>query len=119
MTALLFTIMSLGIIGLARYIIYAIIILIVFPFLVDYYLSNAGKFHYTFGFSPEMMNNLPTTVATDIHLNDCIICQEMIKLGDEIMILRCPGRHFYHSNCISEWLTRKFCCPLCKSYNII
>lgn len=119
MTAILFVIMSLGIIGLSRYLLYLLIFAILFPILVDYYLSNPGKFHYQFGLSTEMLENMPTCPAEEMHVSDCIICADSITVGQEIMVLRCSGRHFYHSQCIRDWLKVKFSCPLCKSYNII
>lgn len=119
LTAIMFAIVTVGFIGLMRYVLYSLIFLIVFPVLVDYYFNNAGLFHYQFGFNPEMLNKIPTTNATEIHLSDCTICTDRIDIGNEIMILRCAGRHFYHSHCIKEWLVVKFCCPLCKSYNIL
>lgn len=120
LTSILFSIFSIGFIGMSKYILYALLFIIIFPTLIDYYLSNAGKFHYTFGFSKEVLSKLPTTFAEDFHVNDCCtICMEHIEFQQEIMILRCDGRHFYHVKCIREWLMHKFCCPICKSYKII
>jgi hypothetical protein len=33
---------------------------------------------------------------------------------DFVSPLACDARHFYHSDCIEEWLTNKNECPLCK-----
>ena len=37
---------------------------------------------------------------------ECGICMEPFEEGyDYITPLACDGRHFYHSDCIEEWLT--------------
>jgi hypothetical protein len=42
----------------------------------------------------------------------CTICIEDYVEGDEIKSLPCL--HFYHSECIDEWLKRSKCCPNCN-----
>jgi len=34
---------------------------------------------------------------------------------DYVTPLACDSRHFYHSDCIEEWLNNKNECPLCKT----
>jgi hypothetical protein len=31
-----------------------------------------------------------------------------------IILLPCNEKHFFHSECIKEWLNRNNSCPLCK-----
>jgi len=45
---------------------------------------------------------------------ECIICMENFKDDDEIAELKCDYRHYFHSACLKDWLTRKPECPLCK-----
>lgn len=46
---------------------------------------------------------------------ECSICMEPFKEGvDFVTPLACDARHFYHSDCIEEWLNNKNECPLCK-----
>jgi len=42
----------------------------------------------------------------------CTICIEEYSKGDEIKTVPCL--HFYHSECIDEWLKRSKCCPVCN-----
>ncbi|CAH8552446.1 unnamed protein product [Schistosoma turkestanicum] len=44
-------------------------------------------------------------------LQECIICMNDLKLGDEVRYLPCL--HTYHRLCIDEWLMRSFSCPTC------
>jgi hypothetical protein len=34
--------------------------------------------------------------------------------GDEIIVLPCHQRHFFHQQCITQWLLLHNICPLCK-----
>ncbi|KAB0403108.1 hypothetical protein E2I00_011914 [Balaenoptera physalus] len=43
---------------------------------------------------------------------ECVICWLEFMCGDSIRSLPCE--HFYHLNCINEWLTRSFTCPYCR-----
>lgn len=46
---------------------------------------------------------------------ECSICMETFKEGhDFVSPLACDARHFYHSDCIEQWLKNKNECPLCK-----
>jgi hypothetical protein len=45
---------------------------------------------------------------------ECAICMEAFLEEDYVTPLACDSRHFYHSDCIEEWLTNKNECPLCK-----
>ncbi|KAG6467093.1 hypothetical protein ZIOFF_072560 [Zingiber officinale] len=43
----------------------------------------------------------------------CTICQEEWMVDDELGTLRCE--HFYHVQCIDQWLRLKNWCPICKA----
>ena len=42
----------------------------------------------------------------------CSICCEDFMNNDEVRILPC--NHYYHNNCIQEWLTKNPSCPMCR-----
>jgi len=44
--------------------------------------------------------------------NTCPICLSIYAEGDEIRTIPCL--HFYHKECIDEWLTQSKDCPVCK-----
>ena len=57
-----------------------------------------------------------STIKDDLNnfLDDnCIICLEQYKKGDNYIILLC--KHFFHENCIKKWIYRKNKCPICNS----
>ncbi len=33
---------------------------------------------------------------------------------DMIVLMPCDERHFFHKDCITEWIKEKDFCPLCK-----
>ena len=45
---------------------------------------------------------------------ECIICMVEYTPEDEVVSLPCDGRHFFHSECITNWLKSNNSCPLCK-----
>ena len=65
--------------------------------------------------------NLPTreleALPIDPNLRNCTICQEDYKLKETIKTLPCCELylvHFFHKDCIEDWLARSSVCPLCK-----
>ena len=42
----------------------------------------------------------------------CLICLENFKKGDESIILPCI--HIFHSKCIAAWVKKSHTCPVCK-----
>ena len=118
-TSLVFAITLIGIINLVQEAINLLMIIICFPIMVYNFISDPIGCYSTFGVAPEIVNNLPTVKADKNHCNECVICTENIEEGDEILILKCPGNHFFHSNCVKQWLMQNFSCPLCRSKNIL
>jgi len=45
--------------------------------------------------------------------NMCVICQSEYEIREEIRLIPCF--HFFHKNCIDEWMSRSSHCPICKS----
>ena len=43
----------------------------------------------------------------------CSICWENLNIGEEVRIMMCPGRHYFHRKCIDKWLKFKRSCPYC------
>lgn len=118
-TSLIFTFVLIGFSHIGNYFLQGIFILFSFPFLVFYFLNNPNSFFSNFGIDPEILRNLPTISADADHCTNCVICSEDIKERDEIFILKCPGKHYFHSQCIKDWLAIKVICPMCRSENVL
>ena len=50
--------------------------------------------------------------------DDCSICLEEFKVGDDVIVLKGCG-HVFHSGCLVGWLGIKNRCPLCKAEVIL
>ncbi|CXH81214.1 RING zinc finger protein, putative [Plasmodium berghei] len=48
----------------------------------------------------------------------CSICMMDYMGNDNVMIMPCDKRHFFHSNCLSKWLNKSQVCPICRT-NIV
>ncbi|KAK4426713.1 putative E3 ubiquitin-protein ligase RHG1A [Sesamum alatum] len=59
-----------------------------------------------------MSDDLPLHFASETE-RKCSICQEEYELDDETGKLNCG--HFYHIDCIKQWLGQKNTCPICKT----
>ena len=46
---------------------------------------------------------------------ECSICRMEYEPQSVISILPCDGRHYYHKECIDEWLEQSKKCPICKA----
>jgi hypothetical protein len=68
-------------------------IILCFPIMVYYFLRNPSGFYSNFGIDPEIVRNLPTIKADASHHTMCAICSNDIVEGQEILVLRCPGRY--------------------------
>ncbi|XP_050222786.1 uncharacterized protein LOC126672882 [Mercurialis annua] len=53
-------------------------------------------------------------VINDENLEEkkCVICLEEMEMGMEA--IRMPCSHFYHQDCIVQWLHKSHLCPLCR-----
>ena len=109
-----FSIIFIGLISSLQAIINIIILTIYFVLMVDTLINNPNFFFNHYGMDPEMIKNLPTVKADAQHISTCIICLKDINEGDQIMILNCSDKHFFHGECIKSWLTVKTVCPICR-----
>lgn len=63
----------------------------------------------------EIMQNLPIILVDKNRFsknNDCIICLLKFKLEESAKLLPCE--HYYHEECIKNWLKKKNTCPYCR-----
>ncbi|ORX74692.1 hypothetical protein DL89DRAFT_208613, partial [Linderina pennispora] len=44
---------------------------------------------------------------------DCSICQDEYKQGEEVVELPC--KHLFHDECIKHWLNVNGTCPICRA----
>ncbi|KAG5522573.1 hypothetical protein RHGRI_034658 [Rhododendron griersonianum] len=58
------------------------------------------------------MDNLFSPLPKEME-QKCSICQEDYQANEETGKLECG--HFYHIQCIKQWLVRKNMCPICKT----
>ncbi|CAE8603099.1 unnamed protein product, partial [Polarella glacialis] len=57
---------------------------------------------------------LPTMrMPADRTSEPCTICLEVPSCGEVVTTLQCC--HWYHTDCIREWLVHSRLCPLCKA----
>ena len=49
--------------------------------------------------------------------NECAICLEYFNTGDTVKIMDCG--HYYHCQCIDEWLEKEGSCAKCSGENIV
>ena len=46
---------------------------------------------------------------------ECAICIVSLKQDDLIISLPCDPRHYFHVDCINEWLKTNSVCPICRT----
>jgi len=47
--------------------------------------------------------------------DECAICLEKFTDDCEVTPLPCNVKHYFHPDCIEDWLKQKNSCPLCKA----
>jgi Ring finger domain len=45
---------------------------------------------------------------------ECVICMMEYTSNDDLICLPCDSRHFFHAECITDWLKHNNSCPMCK-----
>lgn len=118
-TIVFYALFFLGLVNILQKVINFGLIISSFCLLVNNFLSDPSHFYSQYGIDPEIIRNLPTIQADEKHIGCCVICTEDINKEDEIMVLKCPGNHFFHANCIKSWLIVKTVCPMCRSENVL
>mmetsp|Transcript_16079 Transcript_16079/g.30371 ORF Transcript_16079/g.30371 Transcript_16079/m.30371 type:complete len:336 (-) Transcript_16079:2326-3333(-) len=68
--------------------------------------------------SNDVIQNLPCVEISEEDLREecnreCCICFYEHKVGD-VQVARLPCGHLFHQKCISDWLTKKCTCPICR-----
>ena len=116
---LFYSIIFMGISNIFQVLFDLVTIIILFPFFLCYYFMDPVSFQHQYAINPEIIKNINTIKADKNHCDTCIICLQDINLNDEIIILKCPGHHYFHGDCIKEWLHQKIKCPICANENII
>ena len=109
-----FSIIFVGIVSFVQDFANIAMLTIYFFLLIDYFVTNPIYFFSHYGVDPEIIKNLPAFKADENHLGCCAICLKDIKIGDPILILSCPGKHYFHEICIKDWLLIKTTCPMCR-----
>lgn len=66
-------------------------------------------------FPPSPPTSPSTRRARGFENDVCAICLSEFEVGEVLKLLPCGGRHAFHAECITPWLTeRSRTCPLCK-----
>ena len=116
----IYSLIFIGYVHLFMFFINGFYMVIMFVFKSVEFLRNENRFiQENGGLFYIMESYLEKKIADDKHIDTCSICLLDINVGQEIIILKCSNKHFFHSGCIIKWLQSSFCCPLCKSNNII
>ena len=110
-----FSIFFIGVISFFQTAINFIMLSIYFFLMIETFISDPIYFYNNYGMDPEIIRNLPTFKADNKHVGSCVICLKDINEGDPIIILKCPGKHYFHGECIKNWLLVKTTCPICRS----
>ena len=109
-----------GIVHICLFFVSAFYILLFFLFSLNNFQENEMGFIINQRELPVVLEPLLVTQkATSEQCSECYICLENIEKGQEIIILKCNGRHFFHSGCIKNWLRYNISCPLCRQRNIL
>jgi len=57
------------------------------------------------------VDNLPNACPRQFLGETCTVCLLPFEASDRVAMLPC--RHFYHRNCVAQWLLSRAVCPLC------
>lgn len=72
------------------------------------------------GLMMDVLSNLPVRKVLVVEMGDdadqCSVCAETIKLGDEVRKLPCT--HIFHKTCIDVWVLQHGTCPNCRTFVI-
>ncbi|KAM3586349.1 hypothetical protein VKS41_002869 [Umbelopsis sp. WA50703] len=58
-----------------------------------------------------LKNRITTTQDVDEN-QDCSVCKEEFGIAEQVLILPC--QHFFHQDCIKQWLQVNGTCPICR-----
>ncbi|RDD39918.1 E3 ubiquitin-protein ligase RNF115 [Trichoplax sp. H2] len=83
--------------------------------IISQFLSNLGDSSGPPPAKKSIIDDLPHEVITSEILetnSECPICKEEFKVKDTARKLPC--QHYFHSQCIVQWLQRHGTCPVCR-----
>ena len=53
--------------------------------------------------------------SNEIGDNSCIICWTPYASSDDVILLDCNEKHFFHAQCLESWVkARNNSCPMCR-----
>lgn len=84
----------------------------------DFENSNDSEEEYEnsqLGLSEKEIDLLPRVIIKQKHVDqglDCTVCLGKFELHDNVKQLPCD--HYFHANCILQWLLKKQSCPYCR-----
>lgn len=47
--------------------------------------------------------------------NECAICMVQFDEDTQVTPLPCDVRHYFHTECIEQWMREKTECPMCRT----
>lgn len=56
-----------------------------------------------------------TQNSSQIKIDDCAICFDTISEQQRVKVLQ-PCNHYFHNDCINQWLIIEKRCPMCMRY---
>ncbi len=111
----IFCLIFIGIVHICLFFISCFYIILSFIFALNHFFDNERGFIINQGELPVILDSLLIEQKADSkHCQECYICLENIEKGDNIITLKCNESHFFHSNCIRQWLRYNISCPLCR-----
>ena len=116
----IYSLIFIGIVHICLFLLNIFYILLSFIFTLNSFCENEIGFIAQQGELPIIFEQLLKSEKADLkHCKECIICLCDIEEGQDIITLKCSGLHFFHSECIKQWLRQSFSCPICRQQNII
>jgi len=62
--------------------------------------------------NPQNIEKIEIQFKNNLYQNECTICLENFNENEKLYELSC--KHYYHKDCIDDWLSKKNTCPLCR-----
>uniref|UniRef100_A0A7S3CKB3 RING-type domain-containing protein n=1 Tax=Strombidium rassoulzadegani TaxID=1082188 RepID=A0A7S3CKB3_9SPIT len=113
----LFTMLMILILGYIYFVVYFVFVLLLVALFLRRYSNRRNQVSQTaqimksisrVKFSEELFGAISDE-------NECIICMTAFNSDDMITKLSCEGNHFYHTQCIENWIHQgSNQCPMCR-----
>lgn len=76
-------------------------------------ISTQGRRQQIHTAADSVLDRLPVSYSQNNHRNtNCVVCISEISTGEAVRTLPCM--HFFHKDCIDQWLKTNMSCPVCK-----